>query len=125
MLQHAAMKGSRWLKRFAVLFSFLIPIDGSAQSDNNIRSIRTGRWSDASAWKPAHVPGASDRVLISPGTRITYDVESQAVIRSIHVAGRLEFARDRSTLLNVGILRIQPGRQSTAGAVWPPQTAEK
>lgn len=110
------MTASHWLKGFAVLSSLLIAFTASAQSANDIRSTRTGRWSDASVWKPAHVPRAGDRVLISPGTRITYDVESQAVIRSIRVTGRLEFARDRSTLLNVGILRIQPGLQSTAGA---------
>lgn len=100
----------------AVLFACLVAVPASAQSATEIRSTRSGPWSDAGVWTPTHVPGAGDRVLISSGTRVAYDVESQDVIRSIRVAGQLVFAHDRSTLLNVGILRVQPGKQSTEGA---------
>ena len=42
-------------------------------------------------------------------TRVTYDVRSDVVVRSIHVAGTLTFAPDRDTRLDVGLIKIQPG----------------
>ncbi len=53
------------------------------------------------------MPGADDRVLISRGTTVQYDVASQVVIRLVQVVGTLEFARDRDTELNVAILKVQ------------------
>jgi hypothetical protein len=38
-----------------------------------------------------------------------YDANRPDVIRSIHVAGTLTFARDRDTRLDVGLIKIQPG----------------
>src|SRR5262249_8244054 len=40
---------------------------------------------------------------------VVYDIKSDAVIRSIHVAGTLSFARDRDTRLDVGLIKVQPG----------------
>jgi hypothetical protein len=40
---------------------------------------------------------------------VTYDLDSTQAVRVVHVAGTLAFARDRSTRLNVGLLKIQPG----------------
>ena len=36
-------------------------------------------------------------------------MNSDQVIRSIHVAGTLRFARDKDTRLDVGLIKIQPG----------------
>ena len=72
-----------------------------------IRSVANGRWSQAKTWQPARVPKAGDRVLVARGTRVIYDVASTAVIRMVQVAGTLEFARDRKTELNVGLLKVQ------------------
>jgi len=73
-----------------------------------IISVNHGRWSAKQTWQPQRVPQAGDRVLIGPGTRVIYDVKSDAVIRTIKVSGDLTFAHDRDTLLNVGVLRVQP-----------------
>lgn len=73
----------------------------------SIRSVQNGRWSDASTWKPARVPKSGDRVLIARGTRVEYDVISKNLVRLVQVAGTLEFARNRDTELNVGLLTIQ------------------
>jgi hypothetical protein len=40
--------------------------------------------------------------MIASGHTVTYDVESDAVIRAINVSGTLAFARDRDTLLKNG-----------------------
>jgi hypothetical protein len=74
-----------------------------------IRSIGSGPWSAGATWEGGQVPAAGARVLVRPGHVVTYDVASQAPIRAVQVGGTLTFARDRDTLLNVGILRIAPG----------------
>jgi uncharacterized protein (TIGR03067 family) len=48
-------------------------------------------------------------VQVRTGHTVLYDLGSGPVIRSIHVAGTLTFARDRDTRLEVGLLKIQPG----------------
>jgi len=73
----------------------------------DLRSVRDGNWSDAKTWNQSRVPAAGDRVLVSRGTRVTYDIESKDVVRFIQVVGTLVFARDRNTELNVGILKVQ------------------
>lgn len=73
----------------------------------SIRSIKDGRWSDASTWQPARVPASGDRLLITRGTTVEYDVASKDVLRLIQVVGTLSFARDRDTELNVALLKVQ------------------
>ena len=46
---------------------------------------------------------------VRDGHTVLYDVASDAVIRSIHVAGTLRFAPDRDTRLDVGLIKIQAG----------------
>ena len=74
-----------------------------------IRSVKSGKWSEAATWEKGAVPAANARVQIRPGHSVVYDVKSEAVIRGIHVGGVLSFARDRDTLLNVGLILIQAG----------------
>ena len=74
-----------------------------------IRSAQDGPWSAEATWEGGTVPGAGARVQIRGGHRVIYDQESDTTIRSIHVAGTLEFARDRDTRLDVGLIKVQPG----------------
>ncbi len=74
-----------------------------------IKSVKSGPWSAAATWEGNAVPGAGARVLVRTGHAVTYDVKSDAVIRGINVAGTLAFATDKDTVLNVGLLKIQPG----------------
>jgi hypothetical protein len=83
-----------------------------------IRSAASGPWSAPATWEGGKVPGAGARVQVRSGHTVTYDVEplrgenespSRVVIRSVHVAGTLTFARNRDTVLSVGLLKIQPG----------------
>src|SRR5262249_34016005 len=46
---------------------------------------------------------------VRAGHTVAYDLCSGRVIRSVHVAGTLTFARDRDTRLDVGLIKIQPG----------------
>src|SRR4051794_28171910 len=74
-----------------------------------VRSARDGAWSDPTTWDVGRVPKAGDSVQVRAGHAVTYDVRSDQAIRVVHVAGRLTFARDRSTRLDVGLLRVQAG----------------
>src|SRR5262249_34592566 len=74
-----------------------------------VRTAKSGAWSAAATWEGGKVPGEGARVQIKSGHHVTYDLESKAVVRSIHVAGELSFARDRDTVLNVGLIKIQAG----------------
>jgi hypothetical protein len=74
-----------------------------------IRSAKSGPWSAPATWEGNAVPGAGARVLVREGHRVEYDVKSEAVIRGLNVSGTLAFAPDRDTLLNVGLIKIQPG----------------
>ena len=72
-----------------------------------IKSVQDGGWSDAKTWEPARMPKQGDRVLISRGTFVAYDVKSKEVIRLLQIVGTLSFAHDRDTELNVGLLKVQ------------------
>jgi hypothetical protein len=84
------------------------PADQQQQPLNfDVKSVRSGSWSDPQTWEPAAVPAAGQRVLVSSKTRVIYDRASDDVIRLIQVAGEMSFARDRNTALNVGLLKVQ------------------
>jgi hypothetical protein len=74
-----------------------------------IRSAKSGPWSAGATWEGGSVPGAGARVLIRHGHTITYDTKSDVVIRGASVSGVLTFAPDKDTVLNVGLIKIQPG----------------
>jgi len=71
-------------------------------------SAKSGAWSDAATWngKP---PAAGARVQVRAGDTVTYDVESDAALRMVHVAGTLTFSREKNTRMEVGLLRVTPG----------------
>ena len=73
------------------------------------RTAHSGRWSDPKTWIDRHIPKPGDSVQIRPGHTVVYDVDSDHALRTLHVAGRLTFAREKSTRLNVGLLKIAPG----------------
>ena len=74
-----------------------------------IRSVASGRWSEASTWQNGKVPAAGARVQVRTGHVVIYDVKTEGAIRSIHVAGTLKFDPDRDTRLDVGLIKIQAG----------------
>ncbi len=107
---------SRWLAAVACLAASGLLGHAVAAHEHDrgtsagvIESARSGLWSAASTWQGGKVPAAGARVLIRSVHDVTYDVESDAVIRGINVSGTLRFSRDRSTRLVVGLLKIQAG----------------
>ena len=59
-----------------------------------IRTAQSGAWSDRATWEDGKLPRAGERVQICTQHKVVYDVKSDTVLRSIHVAGTLVFAPD-------------------------------
>jgi hypothetical protein len=76
-----------------------------------IRSAKSGPWSDPATWSENKVPGTGARVLIRESHQVDYDVKSDAVIRGLNIAGALSFSTEKDTVLNVGLIKIQPGEE--------------
>jgi len=74
-----------------------------------IQSAQSGPWSAAATWVGGKVPTAKVKVQILPGHTVTYDVQARPdeVIRSLHIAGTLTFDPNKTTQLNVGLIKIQ------------------
>jgi hypothetical protein len=100
-----------------LLFLFLLSVVTVTAQNNplkfSVRSVGNGDWSSAKTWEPKRVPKAGDRVLVSAGTVVRFDAKVTPVIRLLQVAGTLRFARDRSTELNVALLKVQSGNRCT------------
>src|SRR5262249_50243603 len=104
----------RWLSGLCVALG--IGLGGPAGAGDPtplVRSQRSGPWSAPSTWEGDAVPRARARVQIRPGHRVIYDASSNQPIRSIHVAGTLNFATDRATRLDVGLIKIQRGEDAS------------
>ena len=86
-----------------------IPTLARAQEASVIATAKNGAWSDAATWEGGRVPDEGSRVLIREGHEVRYDVASTVPIRVIHVAGELNFASDRDTRLDVGLIKVQTG----------------
>ncbi|MDB5342624.1 MAG: hypothetical protein JWP89_1001 [Schlesneria sp.] len=71
-----------------------------------VRSQQSGPWSAKETWEGSQIPHANDRVLIRKGHAVEYDVESSNVIRLVQIAGTLEFARDKNTRLEAGLISV-------------------
>jgi hypothetical protein len=75
------------------------------------RSAHSGNWSDPATWEGGKAPAAGQNVQVRPGHVVIYDVQNEAALRTVHVAGTLRFSREKSTLLAVGLLKVTPGEQ--------------
>ena len=100
--------------RYVCFVLFLIPAIARADEPKPVgpsllRTVASGSWSDAKTWEGGKLPATGARVQIRAGHQVVYDLQSDDVFRSIHVAGTLTFAVDRNTELNVGLIKIQPG----------------
>lgn len=78
-----------------------------------VRSVQSGSWSAPATWEGGRVPAAGSRVQVRTGHVVVYDLNENRLIRSIHVAGMLTFARDRNTRLDVGLIKIQAGEDAS------------
>src|SRR3954470_17961247 len=100
------------MRYVACLVGMIVCASADAAIEFQIHSAKSGNWSDVKTWQEGRLPKAGERVQIREGHRVVYDVNSDQAIRMIHVAGTLAFARDRSTRLDVGLIRISAGESA-------------
>jgi hypothetical protein len=94
--------------RSAFLAVLILLGTGTLRADEPpvVRSQQSGDWSAKETWDAGRVPQAGDRVIVRQGHHVKYDVESSDVIRLVQIAGTLEFARDRNTRLEAGLVTL-------------------
>src|SRR5262245_49300664 len=80
---------------------------------STVRTVQSGPWSAPATWEGGKIPAGGARVQVRTGHTVTYDLKSDQTIRSIHIAGKLTFARDRETRLDVGLIKLQPGDEAS------------
>ena len=69
-------------------------------------SVASGAWSNPATWSAKKVPGAEDRVLVSSGHDVIYNVASDARIACVELRGHLRFATDVNTRLKTNNLMV-------------------
>ncbi|HZZ82613.1 MAG TPA: G8 domain-containing protein [Gemmataceae bacterium] len=74
----------------------------------DLRTKQSGPWSAKETWDAGRTPQKGDRVIIRAGHTVTYDVQSKEVIRLVQIAGTLDFARDKNTRLEAGLITVVP-----------------
>ena len=94
----------------------------------SVTSAASGLWSDPKTWSTGKVPGANDKVKISAGHEVTYNVVSDAKLECVEVDGHLRFDTTSNTKVKVGNLTVmEPGSLeigTQATPVSPNVTAE-
>ena len=96
-----------WLPT-ACVWLCLFLTSGQAGEPTLLQCKQSGTWSDPNTWDAGRVPAGGDRVVIGKGRSVRYDVESAEVIRLVQIAGELDFARDRNTRLEAGLILVTP-----------------
>lgn len=75
----------------------------------DVRTAKSGNWSDPATWEKGQLPKAGQNVQVRPQHTVVYDIGSDDAIRVLHVAGTLSFSREKSTRLSAALIKIQPG----------------
>jgi hypothetical protein len=90
-----------------------------------IQSVGSGRWSSASTWSPARVPGAGDKVRVAAGTTVTFDVTQGAALSCVGIHGALQFDPGVSTRLWAGNVLVYAGGRLQVGTAGQPIPAAR
>ncbi len=88
-------------------------------------SIHSGAWSDVHTWSTGQLPATGDVVSIAPETTVTYDVVSDAHLKTVAIqaGGHLVFRTDINTRLVVGTILVMPDGELQVGTVDQPVQA--
>lgn len=89
-------------------------------ADATVTSVASGQWSSASTWSSGRVPAAGDKVLITTGMQVTYDLVSDTPIACVDVEGVLAFRTSSSTRMTVGTITVLETGRLEIGTVQSP-----
>lgn len=71
-----------------------------------ISSVKSGAWTDPAVWSSGSVPSAGADVRVSATHELTYDAQTSPGVHTLLINGVLRFARDRNTVLDVGLIVV-------------------
>jgi hypothetical protein len=71
-----------------------------------VTSVTGGVWSDPATWSTRKVPAPEDRVAISAGHDVVYDIVSDARLACVEIRGRLRFRADANTRMKTANLMV-------------------
>ncbi|MEQ9379492.1 MAG: G8 domain-containing protein [Pirellulales bacterium] len=93
-----------------IVTTWIVLVSCTAVADDSpaplVLSKQSGPWSAAETWDGGRVPESGDRVVIRKEHHVLYDVDSRDVLRLVQIVGVLEFARDRDTKLEAGLVQL-------------------
>ncbi len=104
------MRPTNFLRSAAFAFT-LFWLAAAPAFSADLRSKQSGPWSAKETWDAGRTPQKGDRVIIRAGHTVGYDVDSKEVIRLVQIAGTLEFARDKNTRLEAGLITIMASEE--------------
>lgn len=78
-------------------------------------AVNDGSWFDPATWANGQVPGDGAKVLIPQGVTVDYDGQSKASIFTVRVDGKLDFATDVDTFMEVDTFVVTPTGNLTIG----------
>jgi len=87
-------------------------------------NLSNGEWSNPNVWRNNHVPQNGDIVRIAKNTKVVYDIASDIRIKSIGIAGQLDFSTNETTRLRVTNLLIYPDGRLQVGTNDDPVNSE-
>ncbi|MEM8770548.1 MAG: cadherin-like domain-containing protein [Pseudomonadota bacterium] len=86
-------------------------------------AVNNGSWFDPNTWAGGEVPGEGAAVLIPEGMIVEYDGEDAASLFTVRVDGKLDFATDQNTFMEVDTFIVSPSGHVTIGTLDDPVSA--
>ena len=86
----------------------------------SIQSVASGRWSDPATWSPARVPAAGDKVAVTAGRTVVFDVQQAAALDCVGIHGQLTFDTTVTTRLWAGNVLVYGDGYLQIGTVSQP-----
>ena len=92
--------------------------------DATVTSVARGAWSAPATWSTGRVPAADDRVVISAGHEVVYDVAGDAKLSCVEIRGRLRFRTDVDTRLKTANIMVMDEGYLEVGSSVAPVSAD-
>ena len=88
-----------------------------------VTSVAGGVWSNPETWSTGKVPASEDRVAISAGHDVLYDMASDAKLACAEIRGRLRFRADANTRMKTANLMVMDDGYLEVGSTNDPIAA--
>lgn len=102
-----SMKQVFWHKFQFVVLTMMLAVATTASYGAVTKSTGSGDWNNPAIWSNG-VPTSNSDVIIRSGHVVKYNLNNGPAIHTILINGKLAFAQDRDTTLEVGVIVVHP-----------------